>query len=225
MLNNFRNGLLAQLVLLAFVGCSMTLHADTCTNTIMLPVGGFVLDSAIASGTCIQAGDKLFDDFRLGNLPKSGGLLFGVVNSLNNVSVTFTDTFLPGHTYNFGYEVAVSGSSNFISGVSADFTQTEGTSSESATVTPTGTGAINFTKTGAIFSGTNLVTESLGVRDLTVNDSFAVGAGSDANGLLNTIHQLPRTPVPEPSPLEGLLLGTGVLGLGEMARRKLQLGT
>jgi hypothetical protein len=27
--------------------------------------------------------------------------------------------------------------------------------------------------------------------------------------------------VPEPRPLEGLLLGTGVIGLAEMARRKL----
>ena len=32
-------------------------------------------------------------------------------------------------------------------------------------------------------------------------------------------------PAPEPSALEGLLFGTGLLGLAEMARRKLQLGT
>ena len=38
-------------------------------------------------------------------------------------------------------------------------------------------------------------------------------------------HGLAVVITPEPSALEGLLLGTGLIGLAELTRRKLKLGT
>jgi hypothetical protein len=96
-----------------------------------------------------------------------------------------------------------------ITGLAADVIQTTGTSSLSATVTPGGTGAINFTKTGNVVSGPNAVAYTPGLTDLTVNfENFTKGANSDASSVLDTIEE---THVPEPSAV--MLLGTGMLGL------------
>jgi hypothetical protein len=55
------------------------------------------------------------------------------------------------------------------------------------------------------------------------------GNGGDDNGgngvIVDPGGDEPPEHVPEPSALQGLLLGTGLLGLAEMARRKRQLGT
>lgn len=220
MLKDFRNHALAQLVLLAFVGCSMTLHASTldCTNTITISgTSGFILNSQISSGTCVQNGDKLFGDFNLGNLPTGGFTLFTNNPEANLVSVTFFGNFLQNTTYNFGYELAVASPLNFISALSANILQTVGTSSLMATLTPTGTGMINFTTTGVVVSGntSSTFTQAQDVRNLIVNETFQPGADSNASGILNSIDQ---TVIPEPSSL--LLFGSGLLGLASWGRRR-----
>ena len=220
MLKNFRNGVLAQLVLLAFVGCSMTLHATsfTCTNTIALGAGGFVLDSQITRGTCVQVGDKLFGDFNFGNLPAGGALNFSSNTAMNRASISFLEQYVAGTAYNFGYEVEVVNSANVITRLAADVIQTDGTSSLSASVMPTGTGTINFTKTGNLPAGNNVVTFTVaqGVTDLTiVHENFTKGATSDASAVLNTINQ---TRVPEPASI--MLLSSGMLGLASLRCRR-----
>jgi hypothetical protein len=224
MLKNFRNGVLAQLMLLAFVGCSMTLHASTtalnCTNTIpVVGTTGFVLSSQITSGTCVEVGDKLYGDFNFGNLPAGGLLTFSSNSALNRTSLTFTFGFVPGTAYTFGYQVEVTNPADAITGVSADVIQSVGgPSSLTATVMPTGTGAINFTKTGNVPSGTNEITFTTAQRvmDLTVvNENFTKGITSDASAVLNSIEQ---TRVPEPASI--VLLGSGMLGLASFRRRR-----
>ena len=223
MLKNFRNGVLAQLVLLAVVGCSMTLHASSinCTNTIMFTSSGFVASDSISSGTCVQVGDKLYGDFNFGNLPTGGFLSFGSNSALNRASITFTFGFVGGTAYTFGYEVEVVNSSNVITRIGADVVQTDGTSSLSASVMPTGTGSISFTKTGNLPTGTNAVTFSAaaGVTDLTVvHENFTKGTDSDASAVLNSIDQAVPSRVPEPASV--MLLSSGMLGLASLRFRR-----
>ena len=221
MSKKFRNHALAQLALLACIGCSMTLHASSldCTNTIVVPGGsGVVFNNQVTGGTCIQANDKLFGNFNTGNLPTGGFMLF--ISTVNRVSLTFNGSFLADTTYNFGYQVAVINSTNFISQLAADVTQTAGTSTLVTTLMPTGSGVINFTKTGNVVAGNSLVnfTEAqTGGRTLTVNETFHKGVGSDASAVLNTIVQSPSV-IPEPSSL--LLFGSGLVGLATYGRRR-----
>lgn len=179
---------------------------------------GIFAVSALTSGTCIESGDKLYGDFNVGNLPTTTLLTFAVRPTTN--SITFVAPFALNTTYNFGYEVAVINSSNFISQVSAGITQSVGTSSLLMTLTPAGTGMINFTQTGPSPSGTSLSTFTFAqhVTDLMVNVSFAKGPDSDTTTLLNTFQQ---TVVPEPSSI--LLFGSGLLGLAGFGRRFLKI--
>ena len=218
MLKNFRNGVLAQLVLLAFVGCSMTLHATsfTCTNTIALGAGGFVLDSQITRGTCVQVGDKLFGGFNFRNLPANS--LFGFSFAANGATFSIQNfNFAIGTAYTFGYSVEVTNPANVITTASGDVIQSLGSASLSATVTPAGMGMINFTRVGSGASSPNTVTFTEGqkVTLVTFNETFTKGTGSNSTSLLNSIQE---TRVPEPASI--WLLSSGMLGLASLRRRR-----
>ena len=61
-------------------------------------------------------------------------------------------------------------------------------------------------------------------RSLERSGSFLISVGSSTSNPFGSA-TVSGTTVPEPSALEGLLLGAGMLGLAEMTRRKLRLGT
>ena len=75
--------------------------------------------------------------------------------------------------------------------------------------------------TPGTFSGFSGLTGGPLPADLTI--SFTQTPAH--SGVISASITFAVTPVPEPGALEGLLLGTGMLGLAEMTRRKLRLGT
>ena len=79
--------------------------------------------------------------------------------------------------------------------------------------------------TGALLFQTSAAFGNASIFSFTIGGGFENGSfGFQVPGVFGSAF-VSVTTVPEPSALEGLLLGTGMLGLAEMTRRKLRLGT
>jgi hypothetical protein len=143
-------------------------------------------------------------------------------------------TFVSGTITSFSnpFSVRVVGTSNTITldipklSCNASDTECFFTSATVTVVNPKGdTIFMDGVEPGGLKIGTGTMTTAL----YLLPDSFGKGGYTEFNVNFTGDALLAGTaevqPVPDPSALEGLLLGTGLLGLAGMARRKLQLGT
>jgi len=208
-------------------------NAITCTTTLVAPGGnGVFTDAQIAlTGTCVQAGDKLFGNFHLGNLPAGGTVAFSLqtIGPLDLHQIAFNNTYLSGTTYTgIAFEVTISPPEpgTTITRLDADFTQTDGgpstlTKNSSPAGSPAGiilskTGVIPTCTKGDTTGGRCSDNYSPGVLDLIVAESL-VDQGA-ISSITDTIVETVGSRIPEPGTL--LLLGAGLVGLGGMAWRR-----
>jgi hypothetical protein len=197
----------------------------TCSNTITLVGGnGFVQDSSITAGTCVQTLDKLFGNFSISDLPAGGNIGFNVTNSGSPIvahhGVAFNNNFPQNsvnQTFTASYAVAVSGSTDLIKELDADFTQSNGTSNLQTVTTELGVGSIDIQKTGSTGTGPDQINYSLGVVQLDVTNTLTDN-GSISSILNTVVENAPAVGVPEPTSIA--LLGAAVVGLGTIRRRK-----
>jgi hypothetical protein len=205
-------------------GAAANASPITCTSTIVLPGGdGFVQDTSLKAGVCVQTLDAVFGNFAISSLPQSGNVAFNVTNSgVPNVAhhgVSFNDNFSEPGTYTADYSVDILTGSNLFKELDADFSQSNGgPSTLTTTTTEAGSGSILITKNGSTGTGTDQILYAPGFARLDVTNKL-VDDGSDSS-ILNTAVENAPVGIAVPEPATIALFGTALIGLLAIRHRR-----
>ena len=192
-----------------------------CNNTIVLGGNGdgFVNDSQLTAGTCVQTANAIFGNFAISDLPSGGRVGFNVTNFGDPLQaylgISFNDNYEAGNIYTANYSVEITSGKALFTALNGDFTQNNGTSTLVTTTTQAHQGQIDWTKVGALGSGPDLITFSPGYVRLNISNTLTDGGSvtSIANDAIE------NKPVNVAEPASIALLGTGVLCMMAFGRR------
>lgn len=183
--------------------------APTCTTTLTATNGGLIADSALGTGVCVQAADKLYGNFAFGNLPTGGDVLFSWTSPTGGIHTEeFVGQLTAGTSYTgIGFQIEVTSTGFDISSLDGDFDQTNPLAATS-TLTKNGVSCTRDPTTCPLS-----IAEA--TTDLVITESLTLGAGADTAAIINLVTE---SPVPEPATLA--LLGSALIGVGLIRYRR-----